>query len=344
MAGRLPMPAAALAGDKSALGDTNPRHQVLLCMPGCQLRGHWLSGCVMVSIGPTLYRSVLRSVKRLPSAPGDGSCVTLYEHVNPSRWGHGEFARKPTQPALLYLFGVPPSCSPLVEQAKVGSSGFFARVELNRLARRCFERSGGSIEEGFLALRMLATQQQLGAGASVQQTGLCRIECTSMPLPEDRLPPPGYPDHGKVGFVYQISVEHMGQPGSDDPSQLRCFRLNGRHWLMAEAGEAEEVIVPKGSPGVVGHTPTFGPGDRFVYASGTLISGEEATMRGSLQMQWLPPSVSAAAAAADVRLQSGETPSVDSDTDEGGEGEGPADDDGARFDAIIAPFKLIWTT
>ena len=186
--------------------------------------------------------------------------------------------------------------------------------------------SGGSVEDGFLALRLLAAQKQLGEGASVHQTGLCRVECNCAPIPEDKLPP-GAPS----GFVYRVSIEHTGTPGSEDPDQLRCFRLSGRHWMLAEEGEEEEEIVPKNSPGVVGHTPTFGPGDRFVYSSGVTIQGHEATMRGSLQMEWLPPSASAAAAAADKRLPGAR----------GGDGE-TAKTAADGFDAIIAPFRMVW--
>jgi hypothetical protein len=101
----------------------------------------------------------------------------------------------PTQPALLYLFGLPPAFAE--ESETVGSSpesladGFTAPV-LNKLARRCFERevlasADDSVIErthaGFAVLRLLGEQRSLRRNTSVTDTAgpagsACRIEAT----------------------------------------------------------------------------------------------------------------------------------------------------------------------
>ena len=102
-----------------------------------------------------------------------------------------------------------------------------------------------------------------------------------------------------------MSVENVGDS---------FFRVVGRHWIIEDSG-GESEAVPKGSPGVVGHTPVLAPGQRFVYGSGTLLEdGEEGTMWGSLQCEHLPP------------------------PDPGSEP--PQLGDGEPFDAAIAPFRL----
>ena len=102
-----------------------------------------------------------------------------------------------------------------------------------------------------------------------------------------------------------MSVENVGDS---------FFRVVGRHWIIEDSG-GESEAVPKGSPGVVGHTPVLAPGQRFVYGSGTLLEdGEEGTMWGSLQCEHLPPP------------EPGSEP--------------PQLGDGEPFDAAIAPFRL----
>ena len=83
--------------------------------------------------------------------------------------------------------------------------------------------------------------------------------------------------------------------------------LMGRHWRIVDQ-RGHVIEVPKGSPGVVGHTPRIlGLDDSnsepafFEYASGTTLATAAGTMEGSFQM---------------VR------------------------DGGARFDAVISPFML----
>ena len=166
----------------------------------------------------------------------------------------GNFIPKPTQPALLFLHGVPPRYSeeavrtlppprridlPLYQaelterlapcpgtQADEFSSVDLSATDnglsedhIRRLVRRCFERSvaltraeGGArereaLEDGFMALRLLAEQQRLRDCSSVRVAapGL-RIECTAAVI-EGLAPPPGDPQHGHHAFAYRVSIE-----------------------------------------------------------------------------------------------------------------------------------------
>ena len=244
------------------------------------------------SVGATLYRALLKASQRLADPRGN---VSFVEPVNARQWGHGNFLAKPTQPALLFLHGVPPRYS---EEAAdefgsadlSASDGSFRLPDIRRFTRRCFEhsmaRTGGAaagerdaLEDGFVALRLLAEQQRLRSGSSVRVSGPgLRIECTAAQV-EEMAPPPGDPKHGHHAFAYRVSIENVGQ--------TTC-RVLGRHWMIEDSsGEAE--VAPRGSPGVVGYTPLLRPGQRFVYGSGTLLECDEGRMWGSLQCEELHP-------------------------------------------------------
>ena len=58
-------------------------------------------------------------------------------------------------------------------------------------------------------------------------------------------------------------------------------RLKSRHWIILDADNRREDV--RGG-GVVGKTPTLGPGERFEYTSGASIATPVGTMRGSYQL------------------------------------------------------------
>ena len=160
---------------------------------------------------------------------------------------------------------------------------------IRQLVRRCFERSivltraeGGArereaLEDGFLALRLLAEQQRLRDGSSVRvSTPGLRIECTATVV-DELAPPPGDPQHGHHAFAYRVSIENTG---------TSVLRVLGRHWMI-EDSKGESEVVPRASPGIVGYTPTLAPGQRFVYGSGTLLDCAEGRMWGSLNCEEL---------------------------------------------------------
>ena len=85
-----------------------------------------------------------------------------------------------------------------------------------------------------------------------------------------------------------------------------------------ECSEGED-IVPRGAPGVVGHTPTLARGEGFTYMSGAASGAARVVgMHGSFEMETL--------------------------VDDGAAEDGAGDAAERRFDALIAPFPLVAPT
>lgn len=78
----------------------------------------------------------------------------------------------------------------------------------------------------------------------------------------------------RFSFAYRIRIHNQGSV----PVQLL-----GRHWVFEdERGGCMEV--PRGSPGVVGHSPRLDPEQMFEYTSGVSLPTPGGKMRGSFQM------------------------------------------------------------
>ena len=74
-------------------------------------------------------------------------------------------------------------------------------------------------------------------------------------------------------WAYRIVITNEGTQGA---------RLKSRHWVIIDAnGQREEVR----GPGVVGKTPTLGPGGRFEYTSGCPLRTTWGTMEGAYVME-----------------------------------------------------------
>jgi ApaG protein len=280
------------------------------------------------SVRATMYRAILKAGRRLSDPRGT---IAFVEPVNPRSWGQGNFLPRPTQPSLCYLHGVPPRYSDVAAEELADLDVFrsdegFCFDEIRRLVRRCFEHSTArqhsaepegsgepdALEDGFMALRLLASQQQLRDCSSVRVSGPgIRIECTADCV-DEMAPPPGDPKHGHHAFAYRVSIENVGKT---------ACRVLGRHWFIRERDSGEEEVVPHGSPGIVGYTPVLKPGQRFVYGSGTLLDCDEGSMWGSLQCE-------------ELLLPDDTTSEVDDDYEALPHGSGVA------FDAEIGTFLL----
>jgi ApaG protein len=80
------------------------------------------------------------------------------------------------------------------------------------------------------------------------------------------------PEEGYYFWSYTIEIANEGET----PVQLKS-----RIWKITDAaGHTEEVR----GPGVVGQTPTIGPGQSFTYTSGCPLSTPSGIMVGSYQM------------------------------------------------------------
>ena len=92
-----------------------------------------------------------------------------------------------------------------------------------------------------------------------------------------RVTPQYEPDHSEPGenrYIFSYSVVITNE-GSD------IITLRTRHWLIINGeGDREEV----NGPGVVGFTPTLGPGETFRYSSYCPLDTDFGTMEGYYHM------------------------------------------------------------
>ena len=81
-------------------------------------------------------------------------------------------------------------------------------------------------------------------------------------------------DPGKEQYVfaYTMTVTNAGNVSA---------KLVSRHWIITDADQRVQEV--KGL-GVVGQQPVLKPGESFEYTSGTSVTTQVATMRGSYQM------------------------------------------------------------
>ncbi len=74
-------------------------------------------------------------------------------------------------------------------------------------------------------------------------------------------------------FSYHITVTNSG---------IEPVQLISRHWIITDANnEVQEV---RGT-GVVGEQPVIQPGESYEYSSGTVLTTQVGTMRGSYRMR-----------------------------------------------------------
>jgi ApaG protein len=74
-------------------------------------------------------------------------------------------------------------------------------------------------------------------------------------------------------FSYTITISNLGRTSA---------KLISRHWVITDAhNHVQEVR----GQGVVGEQPLLQPSQSFEYTSGTVLTTQVGTMRGSYQMQ-----------------------------------------------------------
>ncbi len=74
-------------------------------------------------------------------------------------------------------------------------------------------------------------------------------------------------------FSYTITITNLGQTPA---------KLISRHWIITDANNHVQEVRGQG---VVGEQPLLKPSQSFEYTSGTVLTTQVGTMRGSYQMQ-----------------------------------------------------------
>ena len=81
------------------------------------------------------------------------------------------------------------------------------------------------------------------------------------------------PREGRWFFLYTITITNVGD---------ETVQLVSRHWIITDAhNHVQEVR----GQGVVGEQPVLKPSQSFEYTSGTVLTTQVGTMRGSYQME-----------------------------------------------------------
>ena len=81
------------------------------------------------------------------------------------------------------------------------------------------------------------------------------------------------PDEGRYFWAYTVEITNDG---------TETVQLKTRRWLITDGNGRQETVR---GPGVVGKTPTLGPGQSFEYTSGCPLTTPSGIMSGSYQMQ-----------------------------------------------------------
>ena len=81
------------------------------------------------------------------------------------------------------------------------------------------------------------------------------------------------PDEGRYFWAYTVEITNEG---------VETIQLKTRRWLITDGNGRQETVR---GPGVVGKTPTLGPGQSFEYTSGCPLTTPSGIMSGSYQMQ-----------------------------------------------------------
>ena len=80
------------------------------------------------------------------------------------------------------------------------------------------------------------------------------------------------PEEHHFVFAYTVTIRNTGE---------RTAQLMSRHWIITDANnEVQEVR----GIGVVGKQPLLQPGETFQYTSGSALTTQIGTMKGSYQM------------------------------------------------------------
>ena len=74
-------------------------------------------------------------------------------------------------------------------------------------------------------------------------------------------------------FSYTISITNLGS---------RSAKLISRHWIITDAHNHVQEVQGQG---VVGEQPLLKPNQSFEYTSGTVLTTQVGTMRGSYRME-----------------------------------------------------------
>ena len=216
------------------------------------------------------YKAFLREAKQLShqdrgirffDPPSLNSIVKQY--------GRGGLTLPPSVPSLQA------SLFPGVDFSAYPGQDTLTGQQLAALVRASFRSAGGSGDglQHLPTLNLLRTQGETSSVAltEVGQAIRVRIECCTLFLPN--LEVEAMAASSRYTFGYRLRMHNLGTA----PVQVL-----GRHWHFVDS-KGGLMEVPRGSPGVVGHSPRIEPGQVFQYMSGVSLATPTGSMEGSFQ-------------------------------------------------------------
>ena len=228
----------------------------------------------------TLYRQILRGVRRIPK---------LVEPPIPQQWGKAHFtpasALGINQVARTILPTALQHCVAGISGAAVASDPAANSVEvLQNAVRKGFRASimapaadvANQLDGAFALLRVIPDLQLAAHCTASAMTRDVEVQITTRHL-GSRTMETGHYQHI---FMYRVRVANH----SDTP-----YQLLGRHLMFKDSEGTIVTEVPRGSQGVVGETPVLNPGDStiFEYCSGCELPSCTGSLSGSFHMATL---------------------------------------------------------
>lgn len=218
----------------------------------------------MHPLAKCIFRAAIRGARTVRRS---GTNLTLAPAVTVEEWGaHRTLSAEDRdgQRAAVFPWAT--------AEDTVGNPGELTAPQLTAIARRLARGDGDraaaatdddALDDALDALRALSALLAAHENASSRVTNGIRVSAVATFL--------GANEASTNVFAYRLRVKNL----RDD-----AVTLASRHWVISE-GDVEDVVVPRGSPGVVGQTPTLAKDAEFEYASGTELKGDRGTVRGA---------------------------------------------------------------
>jgi len=229
-------------------------------------------------VARSLYRALLRASGRL-TAPGPARLPPpLHLEDIATRYGRGSYtaAPPPAEVQAAYFGRLPiADLSPALPDA-------LSRADLRALVRRGFEKAragdvpGLTLDDGLAYLSTLNRLASTAGSHSVTQTehgsSAVTVEMTTRYC--GLLPTAVLAQAQHFPFAYRLRITNTGS---------RVLQLVARGWRFS-GDDGSVTVVPRGSAGVVGHSPVLEPGQAFEYVSGTQLTCPSGHVTGCFTM------------------------------------------------------------
>ncbi|KDO18912.1 hypothetical protein SPRG_21627 [Saprolegnia parasitica CBS 223.65] len=217
-----------------------------------------------------LYKVILRDVRKMSAIPG----FRVREPLSMLQWGTGGMLPPPEDGVV-----ASPYASPEDKETWVRLQALLEPhrgADLRDVVRATFRANATltdpktiaqKIDEMMWVIPEISRQRLLAESSSVTCTDDVEIEATSQFLPTQSEP-------NRFRYTYRIRIRNLGED---------IVRVNGRHWVFNHNSVKRDVL-PRNSPGVVGHIPVIAPGHTFEYASGVDLETTTGSASGCLHM------------------------------------------------------------